>query len=435
MATERERILAQAGDPLSLNEVRGEQAEQTTQTLKYSPEVFLEFGRQIMSLLSQSRQLGTAPFVEEELSARERMAEEVLKPAEAGMPPTLQQRIRSAEVSSLEPLLTGARERRQTFAEQLRGFGTALEQARALGTTLASLEQRVLENQLTAKQEARKTIESMYKLGGKQAFSHLDDKEKRKWEALAGLPKGFIDALPEVETEKWEIKTVGNKVLRINPQTGEAEVLYSAPEKPETTIKDVTIGGKLYRQLIDKNTGQVLQQFELGIAGKPSAEMMKQANNAKSGLRALATLESEINRSPDVIWKAEMPGFVGRIAAGKYRSARDEAADVITRLRTGAAINANEERFYKEQLPKVGDSPETISYKINKLKNLFKTFADPWKTYGLFASKIEVDPETIEQAKKYLEPGKILVLDRKTQQIGQIEPEEFDIYQYELLDY
>ncbi|RLE37884.1 hypothetical protein DRJ17_05535 [Candidatus Woesearchaeota archaeon] len=362
MATERERILAQAGDPLSLNEVRGEQAEQTTQTLKYSPEVFLEFGKQIMNLLSQSRQLGTALFVEEELSARERMAEEVLKPAEAGMPPTLQQKIRSAEVSSLEPLLTGARERRQTFAEQLRGFGTALEQARVLGTTLASLEQRVLENQLTAKQEARKTIESMYKLGGKQAFSHLDDKEKRKWEALAGLPKGFIDALPEVETEEWtEPYTLSTgEVVQKNKLTGEIKVI----SKPSAKAGQPEFSQLYSTEMATRTISKV-------------DDLLRRVSRSTVG--GLALILSKVPETSAYNFKADLESLKSNIAFNELTAMRQAS-------KTGGAlgqVSDREGRLLESALASldIGQSPEHFEENLRKIKESIQRWQNVLKQY------------------------------------------------------
>lgn len=99
-------------------------------------------------------------------------------------------------------------------------------------------------------------------------------------------------------------------------------------------------------------------------------EATKTRENAISGLSALKVVEEEINKDMNILLKAAIPGA---IFARKFETARKEASDVITRLRTGAALNESEERFYKSQLPSVLDykNPEAIKYKIELFRNLF----------------------------------------------------------------
>jgi hypothetical protein len=67
----------------------------------------------------------------------------------------------------------------------------------------------------------------------------------------------------------------------------------------------------------------------------------------------------------------------GSLFARKYESAKREMLDVISRLRTGASLTENEEKFYKSQLPSLKDlsDPGTINYKINLFRDLFNGLA------------------------------------------------------------
>jgi hypothetical protein len=115
-------------------------------------------------------------------------------------------------------------------------------------------------------------------------------------------------------------------------------------------------------------------------APKPlTATQLQQANNAQSGLGALQTIQSELQRDPTILAKGAIPTSIGKniAGAGVLETARKEAADVISRLRTGAAINKEEEAFYRGQLPQFGDSADTINYKMNLLGSLFDRFANP----------------------------------------------------------
>lgn len=111
-----------------------------------------------------------------------------------------------------------------------------------------------------------------------------------------------------------------------------------------------------------------------------TATQQQQATNALSGLQAIDVIESQIGN----LGKTAIPGgglFGGLgdrlLGTGELETAIKEASDVITRLRTGAAINANEERFYRSQLPQAFDSPEVVAQKLGQLRNLFLNFTDP----------------------------------------------------------
>ena len=106
--------------------------------------------------------------------------------------------------------------------------------------------------------------------------------------------------------------------------------------------------------------------------GKPlSAEAQKVKENAESGLRAISTLENEITQGGKLrLVQAAVPFGLG--GARILRTARNEIADVITRLRTGAALNEQEQAFYKRQMPSALDSGATIKYKLDLFRQLFQ---------------------------------------------------------------
>ncbi len=103
----------------------------------------------------------------------------------------------------------------------------------------------------------------------------------------------------------------------------------------------------------------------------PTAQQSKDAINAQSGLRALTTVQELIAKDPQIILQAQTP-LLGRFGtSGKYRAAIKEMQDVLTRLRTGAALNEQEIAFYESQTPLLTDNQETIDYKLNLFKNLY----------------------------------------------------------------
>ena len=48
-----------------------------------------------------------------------------------------------------------------------------------------------------------------------------------------------------------------------------------------------------------------------------------------------------------------------------------EIADVLGRMRTGAVITKDELELYLDELPKVGDRPKDVLYKLQQIRNIF----------------------------------------------------------------
>lgn len=115
--------------------------------------------------------------------------------------------------------------------------------------------------------------------------------------------------------------------------------------------------------------GQASAQGITPIPGQAGIEATRTRENALSGLRALDVVQKEIKEGGRfLLAKAVLPFSPG---ARTFATASREVADVITRLRTGAALNVNEEKFYRKQIPNVLDSQKTINYKISLLQTLF----------------------------------------------------------------
>ena len=149
------------------------------------------------------------------------------------------------------------------------------------------------------------------------------------------------------------------------------------------------LSGEEAAQLILNNpeyASAIKAAYDLGEVErqKPlTAQQQKDKNNAESGLRNIYAIETILQEDPLAAYKAAIPGSPG---ARTFQAARKEAGDVLTRLRTGAALNEEEMRFYQSQLPQPFDSAETIQYKLKIFKDLFSQFINPVGTGGLFAS-------------------------------------------------
>lgn len=110
-----------------------------------------------------------------------------------------------------------------------------------------------------------------------------------------------------------------------------------------------------------------------GAGAKPkSASALQVEGKAGAGLRALDTIEAEILNNPSITAQAAIPGSPG---ARIFDAAASSFADALGGLRTGASVSAEQQAYYKAMLPKVGDSQDTINYKLNALRQELQGYA------------------------------------------------------------
>lgn len=125
-----------------------------------------------------------------------------------------------------------------------------------------------------------------------------------------------------------------------------------------------TTGGKNLAKL---NT--MLTAYESVYGGKENKLSVTAENKvqlANSGLRALDQLETMIATNPDKIWKNVIPGKLG---SRDYDSAAFRAVEGLLRARSGAAVPETEVRRYMNaNLPRIGDTPEDIQFKLSSFR-------------------------------------------------------------------
>lgn len=108
--------------------------------------------------------------------------------------------------------------------------------------------------------------------------------------------------------------------------------------------------------------------------GKRSLTASEQESqiNANSALLSLQNLTKIISNDDGSFNKTKLITPLGLGEAGQPKR---ELRDVITRIRTGAALSKNEESFYNKQIPQVTDSDTTIQNKINQLAAFYAGLA------------------------------------------------------------
>lgn len=123
----------------------------------------------------------------------------------------------------------------------------------------------------------------------------------------------------------------------------------------------------------------VMSSGNMQIPRKLTAKEKEATNNAQSGLAALDAMDKMLKKdetlpSRSLITEVPVVGAVARAMDGDastYASLRREASDVITRLRTGAALNDFELKYYPKQVAQMGDPAETIEKKHTQLRSFY----------------------------------------------------------------
>ncbi len=128
--------------------------------------------------------------------------------------------------------------------------------------------------------------------------------------------------------------------------TGDTAKLLGYTDEGLRFIKDFK--GLTQPEIKDKDTGAIIQK-----AG-PVTGIGKQWNLGVAGAGWLAPnlLRSPLNQKIEFLQK--------------------NLSDVITRMRTGAALNDSEVEHYLKLIPRFGDSDETIQYKLNEFEKGFR---------------------------------------------------------------
>lgn len=165
-----------------------------------------------------------------------------------------------------------------------------------------------------------------------------------------------------------------------------------APTEMKPTVLDKAIGITQYNQ---QKSQIALELLTSGATKSPTdadkmAELYMKANgieapktggaastkdvmNAKSGLQSLDQIEKIIKEDPNKLYNLQLPGALG---ARDLDQANRNAMDVIARMRTGAAMNKNEEAMYRQFLPSILDDEKTRQQKIDDLRALFESIAN-----------------------------------------------------------
>jgi len=158
------------------------------------------------------------------------------------------------------------------------------------------------------------------------------------------------------------------------------------PANVETNIeKIIANGGNMkdvtdYVSLASAINGLQQSAAKANAPQQLNATQQQLANNANSGLSDIQALRQMIGQNPSIAAKDAIPGGgLARRLTGTtdYEASKQNIIDVISRLRSGAAISASEEKLYKSLLPGPADSAQSAASKLDRLHSLLSSFANP----------------------------------------------------------
>lgn len=148
----------------------------------------------------------------------------------------------------------------------------------------------------------------------------------------------------------------------------------NGPQAQETGFTKDKIGQMMLLDLMKtggKNIPELKALSEFVIPedkkSKPaSAASLQVKGKATAAMSALDQVQQQIQKDPNILLKASIPGAPG---ARQYEAAVSSITDAIGGLRTGASVSKEQQAFYRNLLPKVGDSAETIQQKMKALRD------------------------------------------------------------------
>lgn len=270
---------------------------------------------------------------------------------------------RDAFFNALNVASTAPEAARANAYSRARTLGTALgynlPEAFDRPTTEGLLRSRLTPEQMVAQQNANTTAARLEFDKGKTATDNSLNETELALMVAKGDPQAKVawDLIKELKAkEKAAGAEPGTYITLTDPQ---GKITGFVNPKTQKYIKPEDISGM-------PSDSQ---------RGPTSPERQKMQENAKSGLRAIATLREELKK-PGTLAALAVPNSP---TARKARAARAEMVDVMTRLRTGAALNRDEQTFYRDQAPGLIDAlfndPGTIDYKLSIFEDEFNGLA------------------------------------------------------------
>jgi hypothetical protein len=192
----------------------------------------------------------------------------------------------------------------------------------------------------------------------------------------------------QIKTEGFQQAKYGVDIQKGRQDLRKSEIELSIAEQENKNMSKLGLTPTAYKSY-QQNVGQ-----NLADRTKPlSQESAKVVSLAEGGLDIAAQLKDQFfNPKTDAFEKAKF----GRAAAGSIlpnvmasedaqflETRRQNLSDLIGRMRSGGAINKDEEKRFLKLIPRFGDEEKTIKYKLNQLNKEFAAVKEAMDPYGV----------------------------------------------------
>ncbi len=249
-----------------------------SQSISQSAPDYNKFNQALFQLLTRAQSLGTASFAKQGFNAQEeQVRREQTTPSDLiGASPGLQAGVRSAATGALQPTISAAQQGAQTFGEQIRSFGDAINTTRQFISDIENTKNK-------SRDDARTLIKDAFSIGGAESLKGLDPVEIARLETEAGYPKGYIEGVSTTLKEReLELK-------RQNDATNKALTTYQTSQLFQGIVNAYNKSPLI--QASDRTP--VLKDAIKNIRANPSNGAL-QLNLAYSYIQALDTYQSAV---------------------------------------------------------------------------------------------------------------------------------------------
>jgi len=210
-------------------------------------------------------------------------------------------------------------------------------------------------------------------------------------EKFSGLGSKLYNATIPSQTTAGVIGKLSELGQRAIPAI--AGIGASSPDRVESALGESLSGGmqigigagpqklsvqealSLAQQIMPNASESETMSLAKMLMTEASPDVSVASISAQGALADIAKLVNIISENNGVPFSSALP-FGGFSEEGQvYKNAARNVYDLVTRTRTGAALNQSEEEFYKQFVPGITDTPASIQDKIKRLQDLYSSLA------------------------------------------------------------
>ena len=232
----------------------------------------------------------------------------------------------------------------------------------------------------------------------KQYRRDLEQKKFLQDQAEAAERLGLLKEQREIQKAQIGYKRDDQGNLVIDPES----IAYrkALKEEEEAKQKGLLVGEQIKKTRAETAKLQKESQGLLGTASKLSGEAKAKIGQMTSSLQSLDELQSLIEQGKKPAYITSETPYVGQFISDKpVDVVTRKLSDDIGRLRSGGAINQDEEKRFRNMLPRPGDSKEIALNKIQGIRDEFLTrsnvygIQNPQESFGLLQKQQSIVPK------------------------------------------